>query len=395
VLKKAAERVFKNRPEIFSDFGLDLEQNLEKWKDGMAEFYPLLLERELVYRMWGGQRIATWLQSPQPYPTHIGETWEVFDTNRIRNGALAGQTLAEATRHYGAQLIGTRAFERYGADFPLLIKFIDANEKLSLQVHPDDTYAHQYEAATGFHGKTEAWYLLDAAPNATIISGLKEPMEPYSFLAAVNQHSLENLVQSVAVQTGDLIFTPPGTLHAINEGLLIFEVQQKSDLTYRVYDYGRRDPATGQLRKLHLGKALAVLNYKSPFNPKTTPLALEPDQQRMLLVACEHFALELWVLSQKRGLFTNPASLMILTLIEGELQLAWGNESLTLQHGDSVVLPAMLGVYHLAPLTATCRFLRVYIPDLERGFVTMLQRQGVSQEEISRVVFHSTPLESR
>src|SRR5690242_20392836 len=117
--------------------------------------YPLLLERKIVQPIWGGERLAAWLDLPEPRPTQLGETWQVYDTNPILNGPLAGQTLAQATQQLGAQLVGTRTIERYGRDFPLLAKFIDANDKLSIQVHPSDDYAHSHEAATGFHGKTE------------------------------------------------------------------------------------------------------------------------------------------------------------------------------------------------------------------------------------------------
>src|SRR5687768_13893404 len=134
------------------------------WEQSMSQsrLYPLLTERRIVQPIWGGTRLAEWLDLPEPRPERIGETWQVYDTNPIVNGPLAGRTLAQVTEQYAAELVGTRTVERYGRDFPLLAKFIDAAAPLSIQVHPDDAYAHEHEATTGFHGKTEAWYIIEA-----------------------------------------------------------------------------------------------------------------------------------------------------------------------------------------------------------------------------------------
>lgn len=349
--------------------------------------YPLLLERQLVYRMWGGQRIADWLNFAKPRPDHIGETWEIFDTNLIRNGALQGQTLAQATRHFGKYLVGTRTYERYGADFPLLLKFIDANDKLSIQVHPDDTYARAHEAGTGFHGKTEAWYILETRGNTEIIHGLKQPMTRTDFAAAVEATTLEDYVRHVPIRTGDVVFTPPGTLHAINNGLLLFEIQQKSDLTYRVYDYGRRDPATGRLRTLHLDKALDVMRYTPLSHPKATPLALEPDESRMLLVACQHFAVELWHMQREHVLVPHLDTMEILTVIKGTANLTWAEGTIPLDIGDSVILPAALEQVSVSPVSEPCRMLRVYVPDLEFDILSPLWELGYEKDSVARVLF--------
>src|SRR5712692_968948 len=227
----------------------------------MDALYPLLTERRLVQPIWGGTELAAWLSLPEPRPDKLGETWEVYDQNRISNGPLAGRSLADASQQYGAALVGTRTAERYGADFPLLAKFIDAADRLSIQVHPDDVYAHRHEAATGFHGKTEAWYILSAAPGATVIYGLARPNSRAEFAAAIAAGQVGNLVRRLPVKAGDVIFVPAGTVHAIEAGIVLFEIQQKSDLTYRVFDYGRRDAVTGQPRALHKDKALDVMDY--------------------------------------------------------------------------------------------------------------------------------------
>jgi len=328
-----------------------------------AHLYPLLTERRLVEPIWGGQRLAAWLGLPEPRPARLGETWQIFDSNPVLNGPLAGRTLAELAREHGAGLVGTRSVAQYGADLPLLAKFIDAADRLSIQVHPDDAYAHTREAHTGFHGKTEAWYILDAAPGADVTYGLARPSDRDTFAAAVGEERLEELMQRLPVAPGDVIFVPAGTLHAINAGIVLFEIQQKSDLTYRVYDYGRRDAKTGQPRELHLEKALDVSDFGPAPAGKIAPLPLEPDGRRDLLVACPSFALERWRLDRPRHLATDPGSFEILTLTDGAAGVAWPEGELELRRGDSLLLPADLGAWSVGPGGAAVA-LRAYVPDL-------------------------------
>lgn len=352
--------------------------------------YPLMTERRIVQPIWGGTRLAAWLDLAEPRPERIGETWQVYDTNPVVNGPLRGKTLAEITQQSGAALVGTRSFEQYGADFPLLAKFIDAAQPLSIQVHPDDTYAHQHEAATGFHGKTEAWYILHAEPDASVVYGLAQPSNQDAFAVAVEGETVESLLQRVPVKAGDVIFVPAGTIHAINAGITLFEIQQKSDLTYRVYDYGRRDAKTGQPRELHLAKALDVADFAPP--PRTTIPPLPLSDTRQLLIACRSFALERWTLEAPETQATDPGSFEILTLIEGNALLRWTDNTLTLRRGDSVVVPAMLGSYTVQPdpqsPTSTTQLLRAYVPDLERDIVGPLQARGIDAAHIAGTVAH-------
>lgn len=360
-----------------------------------SEPYPLLTERQLVYRLWGGKRILEWLNLPDPSVEQtveqtverIGESWEVFDTNIVRNGPLVGQTLAQATQHYAERLVGTRIVERYGADFCLLIKFIDTNDKISIQVHPDDAYAHTHEAETGFHGKTEAWHILDTHPDAGIIYGLKDRITREQFVQLVETEMLVPCVQHIPVAKGDTTLIPPGIIHGMDAGLLLYEVQQKSDLTYRVYDYGRRDPATGTLRELHLQKALDILHYEPEPVPKTVPLPLDASGERTLLVACRHFALERWRVQRKRSFDTNRGTMEILTIIDGQSTLEWAGGTMDLKTGDSVIVPAALGAAHLVSPSAPCHLLRVYVPDLEHDIRKPLQERGWTLARIAQAVF--------
>ena len=322
----------------------------------MPTIPPLMLERRLDSRIWGGHQLGAWLGLDDA-PSKLAESWQVYEHNRVCGGPFAGQTLAEVAAEYGAALVGTRSFARYGAEFPLLAKFIDAADNLSVQVHPDDEYAHREAAASGFHGKTEAWYILRAESGAEIIHGLARPTDRATFAAAVENGTLMNLLRRVPVKAGDTIFVPAGTVHAINAGILLFEIQQKSDLTYRVYDYDRRDDQ-GKPRELHLEQALEVIDYGAPSQDVRPQLLGEG---RTLLVECPYFAMERWDLSAAREVATAAESFELLTVIDGRVDLIWERAIYPLQAGASIVLPASLGAYCLQP-AATATILRCYVP---------------------------------
>ena len=341
--------------------------------------YPLVLQRHLDHRIWGGQKLASYLGLPLPHPQRIAESWQVFDSNRVLNGALAGMTLAQATRRLAEKLVGTLSPSRYGVDFPLLAKFIDAQQDLSIQVHPDDAYAHRVEAGTGFHGKSEAWVILEAEPGASLYYHLARPVSRQEFEEAVRSERLPALLHRRAVAAGDTLYVPAGTLHTINAGIMLFEIQQKSDLTYRVYDYGRPRP-------LHLEKALDVIAFDRLPPPPIRPLALGVDHKRTLLVACPHFAVERWQLEAPLTAATRPTSVEILTLTAGAGTLSWEGGDIALKRGESVVLPAELGAYGIAPQEALT-LLRCYIPDLERDLCAPLANRGYTKAQIAAVLF--------
>ncbi len=323
----------------------------------MAQLPPLMLERKLDSRLWGGHTLGAWLGLGST-PDHLAESWQVYEHNRVGDGPFAGRTLAELAQEYGAELVGMRNFARGGADFPLLAKFIDAADHLSIQVHPDDKYAHTVEAASGFHGKTEAWYILRAEPGADLIHGLSAPTNRAAFVAALRDGTLMNLMRRVPARAGETILVPAGTIHAINAGIMLFEIQQKSDLTYRVYDYNRRD-AKGNLRELHIDRALDVTNFGDQ-----PPAVIEPrrlDEVRTLLVTCRYFTMERWDIGRPFDASVDPGSFDILTVIDGATDLSWPGGARRLARGESIVLPAALGAYRLAP-EVKATLLRCYVP---------------------------------
>jgi mannose-6-phosphate isomerase len=319
---------------------------------------PLELERRLDARIWGGERLGPWLGLEHP-PAQLAESWQVYAQNQVRSGPYAGQTLAQVAQEHGAALVGTRSFARYGAEFPLLAKFIDAADHLSVQVHPDDRYAHSVEAASGFHGKTEAWYILDAAPGAELFHGLVADSDREHFARAVRDGTLTDLLRRVAVQPGDTIFVPAGTLHAINAGIMLFEIQQTSDLTYRVYDYDRRD-AQGRPRDLHLDRALDVIDYRATGPALVAPTPLGDGQS--LLVSCPYFRMERWLVEHPVERSTEAGSFEILTVVDGAARLTCAHGDYPIGRGQSLVLPASMGAYILRPEQAAS-VLACSVPD--------------------------------
>jgi mannose-6-phosphate isomerase len=347
------------------------------------KLYPLALTPRLDTRLWGGAHLNGLLGLEQPL-AQLAEAWLVFDSNPVANGPLAGRTLADLAQSYGERLVGTRSFARYGADFPLLAKFIDAAQPLSVQVHPDDAYAHAHEAPSGFHGKTEAWHILAAEPGAELIYGLRRPATREEVARAVADETLLDLLASTPIAAGETVLVPAGTIHAIGAGVTLFEIQQKSDLTYRLYDYGRRD-AQGQPRELHVAKALEVSDLSGARLPNVEPLPLDAAGTRALLVACPFFAMERWQLDATLEAATDPGSFEILACTQGQGALGWAGGELTLGQGAALVLPADLGGYSVR-VSEPLALLRCYVPDLEQ-LSAALRAGGAPEERIARAVF--------
>ena len=327
--------------------------------DASASSYPLELDRFLSPRLWGGERLVSFLGVSWPKGNEpLGESWQIYGENRVLNGRFQGKTLDEVSAELGADLIGRVASERYGDTFPLLAKFIDAAADLSIQVHPDDAYALRYEAESGFRGKAEAWLILDAAPGASIIWGFKDALTPEEVKAAAAEGRLEPHLNFVPVRAGDVIYNPAGTVHATGAGIFLFEIQQTSDLTYRLYDYGRRD-SQGNLRDLHIDRALEVANLTPGEHARVTPKTLEDG--KLELVRTEFFVMEHWELDGTLHETTDPSSADLLTVLSGELTLRAGEDALTLSQGASCVLPAALGAYSLEGRGVV---LRCFIPEV-------------------------------
>jgi mannose-6-phosphate isomerase len=301
----------------------------------------------------------------------IGEVWLTGDACRFANGPYAGQTLGQAWPRMPAEWAGTQivSSDKARTRIPLLAKFVFPGDKLSVQVHPDDAYAQEHEQAAGGVGKTEMWYVAEASAGATIRVGLRPNVTRESFARAIDAGTAEDCLQPIAVRAGDTIFIPAGTAHTIGPGVALYEMQQHSDLTYRVFDYNRVG-ADGKARELHVKKAMDVLRFDAPISAEAraghvVPIALSggPDAERLLLVACRYFAVERWEFARPVTLETSPERFELLTPLRGSGRIAV-NHDFTYAPGQAWLVPAALGSYTLEPTEPTT-LLRAYVPNLE------------------------------
>ena len=336
----------------------------------MHPMYPIRLQASLHETIWGGRRLARdeWKQLPAG-DAAIGEAWETEISTIAQNAPYNGKTLGALVQEYGEALLGPRVVSIFGHRFPLLAKFIDANDRLSVQVHPDDRYAAQHEQ--GKLGKTEFWYVLDAAPGASIIHGFKSPTSRAEVQRAIESVTLENLLAEIPVAPGDVIFVPAGTVHAIGSGVLLYELQEYSDLTYRMYDYGRLT-AAGMPRELHVQQSLDVTRYETSARVKVHPVSLpgKPGYRDSCLVACPYFV------SREITLESNGisygymkgqigSSCIILTSLGANIQVCCGENfqhSEALARGQTMVLPAALGQYYIE---GEGTFMFSYVPEAD------------------------------
>jgi len=303
---------------------------------------PLLegvrVEPQYRERVWGGHSLRPDAGTP------IGEAWIVYEDNKVISGPAQGRTLGEIAAEYGADFLGRRVAKQTGSRFPLLVKMLDCRDWLSLQVHPDNEKARQLEGPEHF-GKTEAWYFLKANKGAKVISGVRPGTTREQLAEAIRSGDLIKLAHYQPVEQDDAILMRAGTIHALGPGLLVYEVQQTSDITYRIYDWDR--PQTAE-RALHIEQSVAasdpalVGEYK-----KGSPL---PEGGRQRVVECSYFALDLvgtrW---EAIELDTRQQSFHSLTVIEGETEVEGSGWSQVLGTYESLVVPAACGAYRLYP----------------------------------------------
>jgi len=298
---------------------------------------PILLAPEYRDYLWGGNRL-------KPGSAPIAEAWAIYENDLVASGPLAGCSLAEIAHEFGPDLLGSRVVQRSGERFPLLVKLLDCAQWLSLQVHPNDEQAARLEGP-GFFGKTEAWHVLEAAPGAQLIAGMKPGTSAEALAEAIRKGAVLDWVQYLSIHSGDTVFVRAGTIHALGPGLLIYEVQQTSDLTYRVFDWNR--PQTGN-RVLHIEKSLAVANPAASANAEPLP----PLQDGIIITLCQcpYFTLQTIAASAHTlELDTRGETFHALTVIEGSARLLVGGNVRVLNRFESAVIPAGVGRYTLEP----------------------------------------------
>jgi mannose-6-phosphate isomerase len=312
--------------------------------------YPLKFKTIYKDKIWGGHKINTYLHKDFGDLPNCGETWEISgvksDVSVVSGGALEGQSLADLLEQYKEELVGKAVYERFGNIFPLLVKFIDANEDLSIQVHPDDELAKKRHNS---FGKTEMWYVIEADPGSSLIAGFSEEVNEQIYVDKLNSGHLTDILNREDVKAGDVFFLPAGRVHTIGKGLLIAEIQQTSDITYRIYDFDRVDDK-GNKRELHTEEALAAIDYKKYPNYRTdyTPQKNED----VHLVSCPYFTTNM--LDYTESVNKNYSALdsfVIHVCLEGSYELKYNGESYPVKMGECLLVPNSVNEVEISTTT--------------------------------------------
>lgn len=321
--------------------------------------YPLKFHPILKNTIWGGDRLLS-KSSDKTLQGPIGESWEISAVEEhisvVSNGILADNDLQDLIEIYMGDLVGDHIYEKFGIEFPLLIKFIDAHADLSIQVHPDDKTARERHNA---YGKTEMWYMADADPDASLVLGFNKPTDKAEYLQLLHSGRLEDLLQTVPTQAGDCFFIPAGLVHAIKKGCYIAEIQQTSDITYRIYDYNRKD-ASGNKRELHTELATDVIDYS--YHPNHRINYTARDNKAVKLVECPYFTTSLLTFDRNiQRDYISIDSFVIYMCLSGRFTIvAEGCDPVTVTGGETVLIPAILKNLTLYPDDFT-RVLEIYI----------------------------------
>jgi mannose-6-phosphate isomerase len=324
------------------------------------DMYPLLFTTIFKDKIWGGEKIKTILGKDfSPLP-NCGETWEISgvkgNISVVKEGPLAGKTLVSLIEEYKGQLVGEKVYKQFGNEFPLLIKFIDANDDLSIQVHPDDSLAKERHDS---FGKTEMWYILQADKGAQLNSGFNKPINEATYLKHLESNTLDEILNFETVEAGDVFFLPAGRVHYIGKGVCLAEIQQTSDITYRIYDFDRVDDK-GDKRELHTDLALAAIDYEHYGEYKIQYASKK--NEAFSLVKCPYFTTNLIELESPVSRdYTSLDSFVIYICTEGELSIDYVQGVLKIKKGDSVLLPAVFKSILLSP-SRHAKVLEVYVP---------------------------------
>jgi mannose-6-phosphate isomerase len=325
----------------------------------MSDLYPLKFETVLKEKVWGGDALATRFNKRANESLSIGESWELSavaeNQSVVSNGFLAGNNIEELIEVYMGDITGDSIFEKFGNEFPLLIKFIEAREDLSIQVHPNNDLARKRHNA---YGKTEMWYILESKPGSKIYTGFKDGVTKEIYEEAVKKGSIDKLLNIETAEPGDAFFTPAGRVHAIGAGIVLVEIQQTSDITYRIFDWNRKNTGK-EKRELHTDLALEAIDFKQSGKNK---IRVEPVINKSEnLVSCEFFNTDILTFNRplEKEYYSND-SFVVYICIEGEFLICWDGNSDKVTKGETVLLPAMIKEVTLKPIIEA-RLLEVYI----------------------------------
>ncbi|MBT8266727.1 MAG: class I mannose-6-phosphate isomerase [Bacteroidia bacterium] len=318
--------------------------------------YPFKFTPILKEKIWGGQKLKTVLNKESKLP-NIGESWELSnvegDVSIVANGKLKGTSLTELLEQFGSELLGEKNYKVFGNNFPLLIKFIDAKEDLSIQLHPNDELA---KARHNSFGKTEMWYVMQADDDANLIVGFNQKISQHSYLDHLKQNTLVDILNFEKVSEGDTYFIEVGRVHAIGAGVLLAEIQQTSDITYRVYDWDRVDDQ-GNSRDLHKDLALDAIDFNM-----ADDFRVDYNKQintANLMVECNYFNTSFIPLKGKIEKYNDKDSFLIYMCVDGEVQFNVGSEITVLNKGETLLMPAGLNTFSLSSENA--KLLEVFV----------------------------------
>ncbi|MDN3492725.1 type I phosphomannose isomerase catalytic subunit [Winogradskyella bathintestinalis] len=305
------------------------------------ELYPLKFEPVYSYRLWGGNKLKTVL-GKQYDKESIGESWEISDIEdnetHVSKGDLKGKTLKELIRQFKGDFLGNSVYENFGNDFPLLIKFIDAKTPLSIQVHPSNELAKERHNS---FGKNEMWYIMQAEEDAELIVGFNQQVEKENYVAHLNNSTLPEILNIEKVKKGDTFYIPTGRVHAIGAGVLLAEIQQTSNVTYRIYDYDRVDSKTGEKRELHTELALDAIDYNYHENYETEYTTKVNASNT--LVHSPYFKTNILNVSGSVTKdYSDLDSFVIYMCVDGHVEIEWENKSFPLQKGETILFPAVI-----------------------------------------------------
>ncbi|MGI6668364.1 MAG: type I phosphomannose isomerase catalytic subunit [Acetivibrionales bacterium] len=342
--------------------------------------YPLKFKPLYKDYVWGGRNLAS-LGKKLPPSGIVAESWEIAchknGTSIVANGEYEGMSLADLIMRYGRKIIGNALPDKDIEKFPLLVKFIDAENNLSVQVHPDDAFVQTYE--NGEYGKNEMWYIISAKPGARLVYDVVPGTTREKFAETIEKNNVESCLKSIQVFPGDVINIPAGIVHAIGKGIILAEIQQNSDTTYRIYDYGR----TG--RELHIEKALQVIDFKSEGRKEKyrgIELSLGAGCSKKTVVANQYFCTEIYDININGEIheIADGSRFYIYVLISGSGTIAWNGGKTGVKTGDSVLVPAALGEYSLS---GNFTALKTYVPNLFIDVVQPLLDSGKTPGEIA------------
>lgn len=324
----------------------------------MNKLYPLQFQPLFKYRMWGGNKLKTVLNKAVEAES-IGESWEISDVEGdetvVKNGRLAGYTLKQLTKEFKSEFLGHSVYEKFGDNFPLLIKFIDAKTPLSIQVHPHNDVAKERHNS---FGKNEMWYIMDADDDAEIIVGFKQTTNKETFVKTLKNGTILDLLNTVKIKAGDTFYIPTGRVHAIGAGILLAEIQQTSDITYRIYDYNRTDKTTGKTRDLHNDLAIDVIDFEARDSYKTD-YNRSPDKPNKL-VHSPYFKTNILIVEDVLKIdYSTLDSFVILICVSGTCTVTDDGIGHNLYKGQTLLLPAAMPKIELKSTTGA-EILEVY-----------------------------------